>query len=562
MNSGGLLEAVKSRLDIVEVISEYVQLKRAGVNYKGLCPFHNEKTPSFVVSPEKQVFHCFGCSAGGDLIGFVMKYEAMEFPEALRFLAEKAGLDPDEFQGGRHRAQTEEKKLLKDLLKEAADFYAGCLDSSAQAKDYLKARGVETESIGKFRLGYAPGGWRALVGHLQGMKRYPESLILKSGVVQKGQAEGQKPYDFFRERVIFPIHDTNADVIAFGGRVMDNSLPKYINSPDTALFRKAETLYGLHFAKDAIRKKGWAVLVEGYLDVLMCHQHGFENTAAPLGTALTAGHLRKLKRFTNRLVVVFDGDAAGIGAAKRTLGLALEQDFRVKVALLPPSEDPDSILRTKGAPAFKKLLGGSATPVRFILKTATAPRVDTIKEAAALVSIVPDPIMREEFITELSELGKIREQALRQEIKKTKTQAKNTRPDEKPGVGGLRHTAETLLLSVFVNLPEKRDAVLGALRQEQLHEPLVKSLFDKLKKGDSPLPEILSDEEKSLLAWVSIEPGFSPSEAEESMEGCIKKMRIKGLEEKIRQAHEKGDAGSLKTLYKQRERLKEGPQGL
>ena len=463
--SKDFVEKLKSRLDIVEVLSGYISLKKAGNNYKGLCPFHNEKTPSFIVSPDKQFFYCFGCGAGGDAVGFVMRYESLGFSEAVCRLAEKAGFDTDEFTSG--RGGSFDRKLLSELLNEAAGFYRRNLESSRPAKDYFEKRGVNAESIDKFALGYAPAGWSALANHLKDTG-FGEELIISSGICRKGQGPGV--YDMLRDRVIFPIREPGGHTIAFGGRIIKPAeaapqggaaQPKYLNTADSPAFKKGETLYGLDLAREAIRKKGYLIVCEGYLDAIICHQYGFENTAAPLGTAFGAGHLRKLKRQTNRLVLLFDGDQAGLNAAKRAIGLALEQDFRVKVALLPAGYDPDNLLREEGTVAFRKILGAALTPVAFVLKTTKGERVDVIREALSLAHRIQDGIAREEFIRELSESGKIQESVIRHEIKK-QSGGSASRPSvpETLNGPGFRYNEETLLLSVFVNMPDMRQKII------------------------------------------------------------------------------------------------------
>ncbi len=594
--SRDVIERLKSRLDIVDVLSGYITLKRAGRNYMALCPFHSEKTPSFMVSPEKQVFHCFGCGAGGDALGFVMKYESMGFKEAARLLAEKAGLDisSGEFASFGSGAAGLKSQLVP-LLKEARDFYSKALEGSADARRYLEKRSVSAESIKRFSLGYAPSGWGQLSAHL-GRLGFSEDLIYSSGISRRGQngPGGEKNKDLFdmlRDRVIFPIAGADGAVIAFGGRVMDQGgkgaqgqeaarkKPKYLNTADSPLFKKGETLYGLDLARDAVRKKEYLVLCEGYLDVIMCHQHGFENVAAPLGTALTQAHLKKLKRYTNRLVLVFDGDAAGVGAARRAIALALEQDFRVKVALMPAGEDPDSLLRGRGPVAFKKALAASLGPVQFTLKAAKGPRVDAIKEAMGLLQCVQDEIVREEFIRELSEAGKVREQAIRREMERQGGSRGPGRPsgakkgDLYSGGGVFGHTEETLLLSVFVNAPEKRARIMeeaGAL--EELEDPLVKALMGKLGGGPDEGGEFFpplkfssgqdagefSPEEVALLTRVSVQPGFSPEEADGTISGCVRKIRLRGIERRIAEAGKKGDVNLLKDLYRDKEVIKGG----
>ncbi|MEK6529094.1 MAG: DNA primase, partial [Nitrospirota bacterium] len=275
------LEEIKSKLDIVEVISEYIPLKRAGQNWRGLCPFHAEKTPSFMVSPSKQIYHCFGCGTGGDIFTFLLKYENLSFQEALNILAEKAGVTLKKFQ--KNTAKTGEKESILNLHKDALIFYQNSLVKNQKAVRYLADRGINSKAQKLFFVGCAADSWDALFSYLQN-KGYKAEEIKKSGLIVRGT---KNYYDVFRNRIIFPIFNMRGEVIAFGGRVMDNSMPKYLNSPETPIFNKSRTLYGLSHAKESIKKTGTAVLVEGYLDVITAHMYGFSNTVAPLGTALT-----------------------------------------------------------------------------------------------------------------------------------------------------------------------------------------------------------------------------------------------------------------------------------
>ncbi|HEB02137.1 MAG TPA: DNA primase, partial [Nitrospirae bacterium] len=316
MSSDGAAEEVKSRLDIVEHISDYVQLKRSGANYKGLCPFHNEKTPSFMVHPAKQIFHCFGCNAGGDVFTFTMKHEGLSFPEALALLARRAGVELKP-QSGYKKG---ERERLKAAVVEAMSFFQAELKRSKVAGEYINKRGLTPETVKEFSIGYVPQGWHNLLNHLK-KKGFKEDVIIKAGLAVKGD---RGPYDVFRARLIFPILDMHGEPVAFGGRVIDDGQPKYLNSPESTLFKKSDTLYALSHSREAMRKEGFAAVSEGYLDAIMCHQHGIVNVVAPLGTALTAGHLKKLLRHTEDIVLVFDGDSAGVAAARRSLNLIMD----------------------------------------------------------------------------------------------------------------------------------------------------------------------------------------------------------------------------------------------
>jgi DNA primase len=315
------ISEIKNAADIVDIISETVLLKKAGRNFLGLCPFHSEKTPSFTVSPEKQIFYCFGCGAGGNVFSFLMKHESLTFPEAARALAKRYGITiPTKTLSPEQRRKIGQKESLLDLNKQAMDFFHHELLSSVagkQALSYLSKRGISEETIDQFNLGYAPKGWDNLLRFFTKMRIRPGLLEISGLVAARKNSSGF--YDRFRDRIIFPIFDVNMEVVGFGGRVMDNSEPKYLNSPETSVYNKSRTLYGLHRARDKCRTDDKVFIVEGYLDLLALHQHGIENSVATLGTALTAEHIRMLARYTRRMVLVYDSDEAGIKSAYRCI---------------------------------------------------------------------------------------------------------------------------------------------------------------------------------------------------------------------------------------------------
>lgn len=560
MKDERLVEEVKARLDIVDVISVSVELKRSGQNFKGLCPFHTEKTPSFMVSPDKQIFHCFGCGVGGNVIQFAMKYENLSFPEALRFLAKKAGIDLKQY-----RAQSGGDGLRENLLEmhaAAAKVFGENLRKSKTASSYLKKRGLTEETMNVFSLGYALKEWHQLSNYLK-EKGFREALILQSGIVSAGE---KGTYDTFRDRIMFPIVDLQGSVIAFGGRVMGDSQPKYLNSPDTPLFKKGESLYGLFLAKDGMRKKGYAVIVEGYFDVILCHQYGFTNAIAPLGTALTPGHLLRLKRFTKKAVLVFDGDEAGKAAAKRSIPVLLEQGFASKVLLLPPEDDPDSFLRKNGERRFADLMATAMSPIDFISGASKGDRTEMVHEALRIISASEDVIMKEELLRELAEKSGLRETVLREEMA-----GKRKKPSGKasitPSPHGLCYDEELLLLSAVIASPEKLAHIVRAVPMEEFRNPMVRSILEKLGTGghgEGPESGVssLSDEEEALVTKLTFHPGFDHEAMERNIEDCIRSMvgrrsaeQRKQLHERIRQAEEKGDHDLLYALLKERQRM-------
>ncbi len=345
------VEQIKSRLGIVEVVSGYLKLEKAGVNWKARCPFHNEKTPSFFVSPTRESFHCFGCQKGGDIFTFVQEIEGIDFVETLKLLASRAGVTLEQVD----RREITEKELLYRALETATAFYVERLKDDAGAREYLLARGLTAETIKSWRLGVAPAGWRNLYQHLRAA-HFTEEVMLKAGLVlksEKGNSREATAYDRFRERLMFPLFDPGGRPIGFSGRVFGTNPPenvgKYINSPETALYQKSKFLYGYDRAKVAIRRADQAILVEGQMDLLLSHQAGVENAVAVSGTALTEGHLKLLKRLTTNLTFSFDADLAGFRAAQRGIEMALEMGFEVRVVELPEKLDPADLIKENPA---------------------------------------------------------------------------------------------------------------------------------------------------------------------------------------------------------------------
>jgi DNA primase len=356
----GFLQDLLTRVDIVEVVGRHVELKKAGINHKGLCPFHGEKTPSFIVSPSRQTYHCFGCGAHGDAIRFLVEQGGLPFPEAVRELAQQVGLqvpEDDTDPAERERAkQAKARQLsLTEVLDKAAAHYRAQLKASPKAIDYLKRRGLTGRVAARFGLGYAPEGWRSLAS---AFAQYDDPLLGEAGlvIVQGDEGPDQKRYDRFRDRVMFPIRNVKGEAIGFGGRVLDGGEPKYLNSPETPVFSKGRELYGLYEARQALREKGYVLVVEGYMDVVALAQSGLGNAVATLGTACTAEHVQKLFRHTDAVVFAFDGDAAGRRAAGRALEASLPHatDLRsVRFLFLPAEHDPDSFVRERGVAAFE-----------------------------------------------------------------------------------------------------------------------------------------------------------------------------------------------------------------
>lgn len=417
--SSSSVEKIKEKLDIIDVVGSYVKLEKAGASYKGKCPFHNEKTPSFFVSPDRGNYYCFGCGAKGDIFTFVQEFEGLDFIGALKELAGRAGveLEPVSFEN------KSEQDELKNVLERATVIFEENLKNSVKAKEYLLSRGLREETISLWRLGYAPLEWRNLSDKLK-LEKYSQSTILRAGLIKKSETAGS-PYDVFRGRIMFPIFDGNGKVIAFSGRLFDDQpeAPKYLNSPETEIFLKSDTLYGLDKAKVNIRKKGYSILVEGQMDIIMSHQEGFDNTVATSGTALTIQHLERLRRLSQKVMMVFDGDSAGIVAAQKSAEFALSIGMESKIALLPNGKDPADALKD-GKEEFSGALRSAKHVIDFclekILKEVSDRRTIGIKikeQVLPLISKLGSKIEQSHFVSSVAKRSGIKEDAIWADLK-------------------------------------------------------------------------------------------------------------------------------------------------
>ena len=407
-----------NRVDIVDVVGQHVKLKKAGANYQGLCPFHSEKSPSFSVSPTKQFYHCFGCGAHGSAISFLMEYSGLGYVDAIEDLARSAGLDvPREERTANDVARQQQAMALSEVMSSAADWYRQQLKGNARAVEYLKGRGLTGEIAKRYALGYAPDGWQGLEAVFGPYTNDEIAKTLVEGglLIQGEQAEGApiKRYDRFRDRIMFPIRNPKGQTIGFGGRILDQGEPKYLNSPETPLFSKGNTLYGLFEARQAIRAQEYVLVCEGYMDVVALAQLGFPNAVATLGTACTANHVRMLLRQTEKVVFSFDGDAAGQRAAQRALEACLplmSDDKEIRFLFLPTEHDPDSYVRAYGAPAFEKVIKEAMSISSFFFKVVsedhelTTPegRAHTHHAAKPLLLSMPPIALRTQILRELA----------------------------------------------------------------------------------------------------------------------------------------------------------------
>jgi DNA primase len=408
-----------NRVDIVDVVGQHVKLKKAGANYQGLCPFHSEKSPSFSVSPTKQFYHCFGCGAHGSAISFLMEYSGLGYVDAIEDLARSAGLDvPREERTANDVARQQQTMALSEVMSAAADWYRQQLKTAPRAVEYLKGRGLTGEIAKRYALGYAPDGWQGLeaVFGTYANDEVAKTLLEGGLLIQSEQTDNNQTarrYDRFRDRIMFPIRNPKGQTIGFGGRILDQGEPKYLNSPETPLFSKGNTLYGLFEARQAIRSQEYVLVCEGYMDVVALAQLGFPNAVATLGTACTANHVRMLLRQTDKVVFSFDGDSAGQRAAQRALEACLplmSDDKEIRFLFLPTEHDPDSYVRAYGAPAFEKVIKEAMSISSFFFKIAsqdhelTTPegRAQTHHAAKPLLLSMPPIALRTQILRELA----------------------------------------------------------------------------------------------------------------------------------------------------------------
>ncbi len=544
------VDQVRTAADIVKIVGDYVKLRKAGANYMGLCPFHQEKTPSFAVHPVKQIFHCFGCGVGGDVFKFVMQIENLTFPEALRRVAEKVGVHLEERAGDEtYDANTKLRAGLQKVHEVASKFFAAQLGGSAEgrmARAYLADRGVTDEIVGRFRFGYAPGDGQALTRHLTGAD-FEKEVLEKSGLIIF-DAERQRYYDRFRRRIIFPIANESGKVVAFAGRALGDDQPKYLNSPETAIYTKSRLLYHLDRAGQAIRKLDYTILVEGYMDCIAVASSGIENVVASCGTSLTEGQIRLLKRHSQRVVVNYDPDSAGMAATERSLALLLEEGFEAKVLALPGGLDPDSFIRKKGAAAYRELLAGAPTYLDYLTERAATKhdvRTPEGKVAAANAVLpylvkVPNPMLRAELSGRLAERLRLDERLLRDELRRAAGEGRGEFRVSGEARATQANHAVKQLLRLCLESAEIAEAVLPELVRTGAVEGLAgESVFTRMweahqrgEKLDVTSTEVeLSDAERKVALDALFWPGDPPKL--EVAFGALRSLRMDKLERQL-----------------------------
>lgn len=563
------VEQIKEKLDIAELVGSYIKLEKAGQNFKALCPFHSEKTPSFYVTPARQIWHCFGCNQGGDIFRFVMNIEGLEFPEALRVLAEKAGVqlrreDP--------KIRSERTRLL-DLLDDSAKFYEKNLIERKDVGAYLKERGMTGETAKSFRLGYALNSWDSAISYLRKAGYKPEE-IEKAGLAIKSERD-EGHHDRFRARIMFPLFDSAGRVVGFSGRIFEKDLAqsgsqdqepaKYINTPQTALYDKSRVLYGFDRAKTEIRKKNSAVILEGQMDLLMSHQSGVVNAVAVSGTALTAQHLAGLKRLCDTLIMSFDMDSAGFEATKKSVDSALSAGFEIKVASISSAKDPAELIKDNPQ-AWPEVLEKSEPVISFLLKELTVKFPDALafkKEVSRAVlpyiSAVQSEINRAHWVSVSARAMQIREEAVWQELEKLKSKkgVGNNAAKEQASESLLRHTRTRrgLLEERLIGLATWKKAELAAVLSEcrpEWFSPERRPIFESSMAGVS------EDHYFKKLALEAEVVYASCVDIVEEVRGLAKELKKEHLKEKlvnlgesIKEREREGDKGDLQKRFEE-----------
>ncbi|MBI3654442.1 MAG: DNA primase [Acidobacteria bacterium] len=484
----GFADDVKNQADIVRVVSDYVTLKKRGANYVACCPFHSEKTPSFAVSQTKGLYKCFGCGAGGSVFSFVMQIEGCDFTEAIRIVAEKTGIAIPAANASEDYQKVEHNREVVFRLNElAAKFFEQVLqdeETGKTARAYFAARGITDATQKLFRLGYAPDSWDALLNHLREQGATTDELDLSGLVVLKDSGGF---YDRFRHRVMFPIVDSQGRVIAFGGRVMGEGEPKYLNSPETTIYTKGRNLYGLAFAKNEIRAKGFAILVEGYLDCIMPFQEGIHNIVASLGTALTDNQVRLLRRYMDKpqIIVNFDSDSAGQAATMRSIEMLLAEGFKINILQMPTGKDPDEFVRTQGAKAFVELFKTTQPYIEYVIEktindidtTRPAGKVEAINAILPHLARMPDKVARADYAEQLANRLKVDSRVIRDDMKRVAVNRQQTLDPKKVRAAQEVTQAERQLLEIVLADADVRRAIVANLTEADYLELATGAIF-------------------------------------------------------------------------------------
>ena len=551
--AGSFAEKVKQQADIVRVVGEYVRLKKTGKDFSGLCPFHQEKTPSFTVSPIKQIFYCFGCSKGGDVYNFVMDMEKCEFPEAVKMVAEKCGIAiPRQKQrSSEERKENQQRSVLVEMHREAQTFFVKQLQGTAEgklARAYLEDRGLDKATIERFGIGYAPSGGDALLRHLK--PKCNDKLLVDSGLVSRDQSAGRL-FDRFRRRITFPISNESGKIVAFGARALGDDMPKYLNSPETPIYSKSNVLYHMDRAKEALRRQDFAILVEGYMDAIAVARAGISNVVASCGTSLAQPQIKLLGRFTRRVIVNYDPDVAGQSATERSLALLLEQDFEVRVLALPPvgnkKADPDLFIRERGKDEYLKLLKEAPPYVDYLIARARQMDLTTgegkqraLNFLLPYIQKMPNGILRSEWATRIAQQLRIDEPLLRSALSKAAKERRReitTRPEL---IGRAAKPVERRLIRMLAEAQGFRQELAKHLQNAWLYHGLeTEKIFAALviaSLSGQPLQvtevgAVLEERDRRLLFEILFEEANEPT-WEEAM-SCIEALQHRQAEREL-----------------------------
>jgi DNA primase len=572
----GVLDEVKNAANIVTIISEYVALKKRGRNHVARCPFHNEKTPSFNVSEEKQIFKCFGCGLGGDVFTFIMQIEHFSYPEAVRFLAERHGIALPTVSIPSTAPAVTGADTLRQAMATAVAMYHHNLVNGQEGKPalkYLRGRGITDQTIERFQLGFSPAGGDALIQSMK-TKGFALQGLEECGLAKRSE-DGTRSYDNFRGRIMFPITDLQGRTVAFGARAMDDRPPKYLNSPETKLYNKSRNLFGLSFSKEAIKASGQSVLVEGYMDFIIPFQHGVENLVASLGTSLTPQQVELLGRYTHEVIVSYDPDSAGLAATQRSLDLFLEGDFRVKVLQLPAGQDPDVFVRTAGAEEYQIRARDSISYLEFVLETAIQKqgalddpkkKVQAMNAVLPYLAKLPDVVERSEYVARFARRLGIENQQLLAETRRAAQQKRVRLAEEPVALATSMKSAEKRLLQSLLNNTDLQSKILPLCSKLDFEglvaEKIFTALLDRLESMQSSAYEDLhrlfaGEPEQALIAQLAMEelPESPSVDAARMSLNALRKIRLVSYKqrilEKIAEATERNDDETRDRLCEQ-----------
>ncbi len=580
------ITAIKNAADIVDIVSEVVSLRQAGRNFLGLCPFHAEKTPSFTVSPDKQIFYCFGCGAGGNVFSFLMKHSGLTFPETARALADRYGIDlPTRNLAPHEKKKLTERETILTLNGDAMTFYRECLISQErgkQAMGYLLKRGMTRKTIDDFTLGFSPDGWDHLLQHLRSRGK-PVGMVLQAGLIIS-RKNGEGHYDRFRNRVIFPIFNGQNQPVGFGGRVMDDALPKYLNSPETPVYSKSRSLYGLNRARQKCRETQAVHVVEGYFDLLSMHQFGIENTVATLGTSLTADHVQILKGFVGengKAVLVYDSDQAGIKAAQRSVAVFQKGLLEARILVLPKGHDPDSFLMAHGPDDLLKAAAQAMGMIPFMVESAVEKhglsidgKVRIVNDLKSAIQAIGDPVARSLRVKHLAERIGVDEAVILQKIRRTEPspvnrawlpdrQGATAAPKQAP-IRGETYRLERQMVAMMLQFPEMIADIKRRRLMDHFSDPLLAEvgqvIIDHFAQAGSDIAGLVSRcedlEKKAVVARLSL------TDEHWDRKGCMNlisqfeasiQRRDKTLLKQIEAAEKNGDENLLAVLLQQKQ---------